>query len=113
MRIENTLNIFASMIYAVSYVALLVAFTLLEEQRMTYIFIGLTGLILATVLLGFAKLLNYQEKIHEDLSELIRVQRISLRTLNDTHKLLQNVQKNLPHNTHKQSTAKKPAIAES
>lgn len=93
MRIENTLNIFATLIYAVSYIVLLLAFTLIENERMVYIVGGLGGLILGTILLGFSKLVYYQEKNHQELVELVRVQRSELRTLNDSYKAIQNVQK--------------------
>ncbi|WP_353572752.1 hypothetical protein [Candidatus Albibeggiatoa sp. nov. BB20] len=93
MRIENTLNIFATLIYAVSYIVLLLAFTLIENERMTYIAGGMGGLILGSILLGFAKVVYYQEKNHQELVELVRTQRSELRALNDTQKSVQNIQK--------------------
>ena len=93
MRIENTLNIFATLIFVVSYITLLLAFTLIETERMTYIVGGLGGIILGTILLGFAKVVYYQEKNHQELLELVRTHRSELRSLNDMQKSLQNVQK--------------------
>ncbi|MEK7991529.1 MAG: hypothetical protein VSS52_011030 [Thiotrichaceae bacterium] len=93
MRIENTLNIFATLIYAISYIVLLLAFTLIENERMTYIAGGLGGIILGTILLGFAKIVYYQEKNHQELLELVRTQRSELRALNEMQKSMQNVQK--------------------
>ncbi|MCV6638026.1 hypothetical protein [Candidatus Albibeggiatoa sp. nov. NOAA] len=93
MRIENTLNIFATLIFAVSYIVLLLAFTLIENERMTYIAGGLGGLILGTVLLGFSRIVYFQEKNHQELLEMVRVQRSELRALNDMQKSTQNIQK--------------------
>ncbi len=112
MRIENMINIFAVLIYVISYVVLLLAFTLFEDDRVIYIAGGIGGIIFGTVLLGFAKIIYYQEKSYQEILELVRVQRTQLRAFNDMQKSQQITQKtHLKRSVAKQQTGAKPTTA--
>lgn len=98
MQSENLLRLISIIMTAVSYVFLLLALTVIEEERSFYIFMGLGGIIGGVILLGLAKIIQYQVMSHHVLEE-------SLRAARTQNRLLQEL-------LTRKNTAKKPATAQ-
>ncbi|OUD11702.1 hypothetical protein [Thioflexithrix psekupsensis] len=83
MRIEGGLSIAGIMAIVISYVLLLLAFIVVEEQRMLYIIGGFAGFLLGLLLLAFAKIIHLQTETLKQLETLVRFDRAQTKVLTD------------------------------
>ncbi len=83
MQIESSLSIFGLMAIAVAYILLLLAFTVVEEERMLFIISGFGGMLLGLVMLGFAKIIRLQQEINQHLNTLTRFSRAQTQAMTE------------------------------
>lgn len=83
MRIEGGLSIAGIMAIVISYILLLLAFIVVEEQRMLYIIGGFAGFLLGLLLLAFAKIIHLQTEMLKQLETLVRFDRAQTKALTE------------------------------
>lgn len=83
MKVESIIAIFGVLAIVISYILLLIAFTVLEESKTFYVISAFGGIVIGTVLLGLSKMIIHQEELVKQLDALNKLTRLQVKALTE------------------------------